>query len=35
MAIKLIFPMVIAIFPAVVLLMAGPAFIALYRATRP
>lgn len=35
MAIKLIFPMVIAIFPAVVLLMAGPAFISLYRATKP
>ncbi len=35
MAVKLIFPMVIAIFPAVVLLMAGPAFIALYHATRP
>jgi len=35
MAIKLIFPMVVAIFPAVVLLMAGPAFISLYRATRP
>lgn len=35
MAIKLIFPMVIAIFPAVVMLMAGPAFIQLYRATRP
>lgn len=34
MAIKLIFPMVIAIFPAVVLLMAGPAFISLFRATR-
>ncbi len=35
MAVKLIFPMVVAIFPAVVLLMAGPAFIALYHATRP
>jgi len=35
MAVKLIFPMVVAIFPAVVLLMAGPAFIALYNATRP
>ncbi|CAN5422180.1 type II secretion system F family protein [soil metagenome] len=35
MAIKLIFPMVVAIFPAVVLLMAGPAFISLYKATRP
>jgi tight adherence protein C len=35
MAIKLIFPMVIAIFPAVVMLMAGPAFIQLYKATRP
>ena len=34
MAIKLIFPMVVAIFPAVVMLMAGPAFISLYRATR-
>jgi tight adherence protein C len=34
MAVKLIFPMVIAIFPAVVLLMAGPAFMSLYRATR-
>lgn len=34
MAVKLVFPMVVAIFPAVVLLMAGPAFIALYNATR-
>jgi len=33
MSIKLIFPMVGFIFPAVVLMMAGPAFISLYRAT--
>jgi tight adherence protein C len=31
MAVKLVFPMIVFIFPAVVLVMAGPAFISLYR----
>jgi tight adherence protein C len=34
MAVKLIFPMVLFIFPAVVLVMAGPAFITLYHVLR-
>jgi tight adherence protein C len=31
MAVKLIFPMIVFIFPAVVMVMAGPAFMSLYR----
>ncbi len=34
MAVKLIFPMVMFIFPAVVMVMAGPGFMMLYRALR-
>jgi len=34
MAIKLIFPMIMFIFPAAVMVMAGPAFIALFRALK-
>jgi tight adherence protein C len=32
MAVKLILPMVVFIFPAVVMVMAGPGFMMLYRA---
>jgi len=34
MAVKLIFPMVLFIFPAVVMVMAGPGFMMLYKALR-
>jgi tight adherence protein C len=34
MAVKLIFPMVVFIFPAVVMVMAGPGFMVLYKALR-
>ena len=32
MAVKLIFPMVVCIFPSIVAIMIGPAFISLYHA---
>jgi len=34
MSVKLVFPMVAFIFPAVVMVMAGPAFISLYHTIR-